>query len=131
MMMIDMAAAKYAPPAIAAAAAATTLDPAIVVPIVVATVGLIGTVLTVRQSRTEKRVDANRLLTDQLQEQLATERQRGDLLEAKVRDLSDDVGELQYRLTLYRIGAATLTGQIVQLGETPSWKPPKEMYPDE
>lgn len=103
---------------------AALLDPAFTAPAVVAVVGLFGTVLMVRQQRSEKKVDGNVTLTNNLQEQLGTERERGDLLSLRLSTMSAELEEVKVTQTLYRIGVVTLTGQLVALGETPAWQPP-------
>lgn len=108
----------------AAVLGAALLDPAFTAPAVVAVVGLFGTVLMVRQQRSEKKVDANGTLIDQLQEQLDTERARGDTLEGRLGSVSNELGEVKLDLTIYRIGTVTLTSQLVSLGQAPSWQPP-------
>ncbi len=84
-----------------------------------------------RQSRTEKRVDANRVLTDQLQEQLAWQTLRADQLEERLSAISSKFEQLRLDHTDYRIGAVQLFRQVEQLGGSPLWEPPsiKEQSP--
>ena len=91
----------------------------------ITTVGVVVTGwFAARQSRTEKRVDANRVLTDQLQEQLNWQTLRADQLEERLTDITTRFEQLRLDHTTYRIGVATLANQVVQLGAEPVWIPP-------
>ena len=97
------------------------VDPVISVSII----AVFGTAITAyfsyRQFKTEKKVEANHLFVDQLQEQLMTERGHTERIDSRVELLQAQVLELQVELNNYRMGVAILQNQIVGLDHTPVW----------
>lgn len=96
-------------------------DTGLVVPLITAIAAVTGYLITARVGKSGSREVA---LINELQEELAKERDAREKLTARVDDLFNRIQILATVNTLWEIHSTHLEAQIISFGETPTPRPP-------
>lgn len=109
------------------------MQPEVIAAIIAAGVAIVTSVITWLQSAPKSRLDVLSTIVDQLQEEVGRLRNERDDCQKKLDEYGQRaeadrkrISELEERVKTLNDGVMILIEQIVQLGETPRWRPDEQ-----